>query len=149
MCIIIDANVSHELFPRNESISVTEDAKPVLKRIQEGTLIIVIGHQLKIELLKSRFRNLYKQLLLAGSLVEFSDDEVNPRYEIVRGMECKSNDQHVLALAQVSGARILFSHDKNLHKDFKNTSIVPSPKGKVYQYCHQQRILDETKCTCG
>ena len=35
-------------------------------------------------------------------------------------------------LAQVSGARLLFSNDVPLHRDFKNRDLVDVPRGKVY-----------------
>ncbi len=46
--------------------------------------------------------------------------------------QCSSNDQHVIALAQVSGARLLYSNDAQLQEDFKNSRLVDSPRGKVY-----------------
>ena len=44
---------------------------------------------------------------------------------------CKSNDPHVLALALVSGARLLYSNDPDLIEDFKNPEIISNPRGKV------------------
>ena len=44
---------------------------------------------------------------------------------------CQSNDLHVLALAQVSGARLLYSNDLSLHQDFE-TEI--SSAGRVARY---------------
>jgi len=46
---------------------------------------------------------------------------------------CESDDPHVIALAQISGARILCSRDKNLHKDFTNSELVNDPRGRIYQ----------------
>ncbi|MYH42126.1 MAG: hypothetical protein F4017_01170 [Acidimicrobiaceae bacterium] len=45
---------------------------------------------------------------------------------------CRSDDHHVIALAQISGARLLFSNDKDLHKDFKNRQLIDQPTGTVY-----------------
>ncbi len=45
---------------------------------------------------------------------------------------CRSNDTHVIALAQISGARLLYSNDMALHKDFRNKSLIDKPRGKVY-----------------
>jgi len=44
----------------------------------------------------------------------------------------KSDDAHVVALAIVSGARLLYSKDVDLHEDFKNSKIISDPRGKVY-----------------
>jgi hypothetical protein len=57
----------------------------------------------------------------------------------------RSNDVHILALARVSGARVLFLRDNNLHSDFKNTKIL-RPKGKIYQGQRHKKLLDEVLC---
>ena len=44
----------------------------------------------------------------------------------------KSDDPHIIALAQVSGARLLYSNDKSLQQDFKNKDLINNPRGKVY-----------------
>jgi hypothetical protein len=142
MCIILDTNTSAEFFP--PSI----DAKPVISRIRKGSLRVVSGHKLKQELLGCSFRKIYRQLLLAGQLTEFPDDSVSKEIAVVRDKGPKSNDHHILALARISGARILFSRDIALHADFKNRSILGDRKGKVYQSCEHARILDEVECEC-
>ena len=48
------------------------------------------------------------------------------------GGVCKSNDLHVLALALVSGARLLYTNDTALIDDFGNRDIVARPRGKIY-----------------
>lgn len=58
----------------------------------------------------------------------------------------KSNDSHVLALAIVSGARVLYTGDKKLMSDFKNKEIVDGDKGKVYQCSSHYRLLDKAVC---
>ncbi|MDE0306934.1 MAG: hypothetical protein OXI87_18940 [Albidovulum sp.] len=52
---------------------------------------------------------------------------------MVKSANCESNDQHVLALARISGARLLYTNDQKLMDDFKNTELVSTPKGKVYR----------------
>ncbi|MBR1235042.1 hypothetical protein [Bradyrhizobium sp. AUGA SZCCT0182] len=142
MCIIIDANAA------NEITSNSPDAVPVLKRVMGGKLRIVAGQQLKIELLKTPFRTLYKQLLLAGRFSEFSDAEVSAAQAHPCVQHCISNDQHVIALARASGARILFSKDEPLHADFKNKAMIDQPRGKIYTCKDHERVLDETVCAC-
>ena len=46
---------------------------------------------------------------------------------------CVSNDPHVIALARISGARLLCSRDQKLHSDFGNKHLVDNPRGSVYQ----------------
>ena len=43
-----------------------------------------------------------------------------------------SNDPHVLALAQLSGARLLYSNDAKLQQDFKNKDLIDRPQGNIY-----------------
>ena len=45
---------------------------------------------------------------------------------------CRSNDTHVIALARVGGARLLFTNDGELQKDFRNSGLIRDPRGKVY-----------------
>jgi hypothetical protein len=46
---------------------------------------------------------------------------------------CESDDQHLLALARVAGARTLCTEDKPLMSDFKNASIIAAPRGRIYR----------------
>ena len=47
--------------------------------------------------------------------------------DLIQQNNCASNDYHILALARVTGARLLYTQDRKLIADFKD--IV---KGKVY-----------------
>jgi hypothetical protein len=49
---------------------------------------------------------------------------------------CSSDDPHVLAVAAISGARLLCSDDEPLTADFKNRAILDRPRGKV---CHSSK----------
>ena len=61
------------------------------------------------------------------------DTEVDERTrELQGGAVLRSNDPHVIALAQVSGSRLLYSRDGDLQKDFKDRSLIDSPRGSVY-----------------
>ena len=67
---------------------------------------------------------------------------------------CVSDDQHVIALAQVSGARLLFSNEPNLHRDFKSKRLIDKPRGKVYSNkeskdlskAHEKLLADKALC---
>ena len=45
---------------------------------------------------------------------------------------CRSNDAHIIELAQISGARLLYSNDRDLTDDFRDRGLVPNPRGRVY-----------------
>ena len=48
------------------------------------------------------------------------------------GVKIRSNDSHIIALALASGARLLYTDDKRLAKDFQNPEIIGNPAGEVY-----------------
>ena len=68
-----------------------------------------------------------------GRVRRVSDQTVQARTaELQASRSCKSNDPHVIALAQLSGARLLYSNDSDLHEDFGNGALVNQPRGRVY-----------------
>jgi hypothetical protein len=134
MCIIIDANVGNEFGP------LTDDARVVYEWVSSGGRIAA-GGRLKTELLKTKFRNLYRQLMLAGRLLEYTTNDVNlVEQEVSRLPDITSDDPHVIALARVSDARTLFSRDVDLHSDFCNHRILV-PRGRVYQNRSHRHLL--------
>jgi choline dehydrogenase-like flavoprotein len=141
MCIVIDANAASDV------ANGTDAAKPILNKMAKGNLRVVAGAKLKRELLRTNFRGIYRQMVLAGRLIEFEEATVTAEEIVVRAAGCRSDDPHVLALARVSGARILFSRDQRLHTDFKNEEII-RPKGSVYQDSSHQHLLHEDACSC-
>lgn len=142
MCIIIDANVA------NEFATGSENATPVLVRLTKGKLKLVAGGKLKVEWQRTKLGRLYQQLLLSGTLVEYSERQTEEALATIRSEDLRSDDPHVLALARASGARILFSRDERLHDDFKNRRILPGEKGKIYQCKDHVHVLDEGACAC-
>ena len=72
MCIIVDANTAHE-FGR----ALTEEALAIFEWLMRDGGTIAAGGRVKRELVKTRFRNIYHTLLLAGRLYQYDDDEVD------------------------------------------------------------------------
>jgi predicted nucleic acid-binding protein len=144
MCIIIDANVASEIVEPS-----SEDAGPVIASISSGRLKVISGHKMKEELLNCKFRRLYKVLLQAGRLVEFADNAIDDELDAIEPARLQSNDAHIIALARVSGARVLFSKDQNLHQDFTNPLLLSNPRGKVYQCREHEHLLNNRRaCSC-
>ena len=86
------------------------------------------------------------------------DDAVNARADELRQRAvCRSDDEHLLALALVTGARLLYTNDAALIADFKNREIVANPRGKVYTTAennevtnaHRRLLADRTLCRSG
>ena len=134
MCVIIDANVGNEFGP------LTDDARGIYEWVIAGGRI-ASGGRLKTELLRTKFRQLYQPLLLAGRLIEYEGSEVKGvEKELIQSDLCNSDDPHVIALARVSDARTLFSRDVELHGDFCNRKLL-KPRGRVYQNRSHQHLL--------
>ena len=79
------------------------------------------------------FLRVHDQLKLKGRIKDVPDGQVLSEMETLEVQQiCRSNDAHVLALARVSGARLLYTNDQALQEDFNNPQIVNDPRGLVY-----------------
>ena len=131
MCAILDANVAHEVF----GASQTPAGKRFYDWINEGQGRLVIGGKLTRELnqASAKFAQWARQALLFGRVQRANDDEVNSKTKaLVAEGSCISNDVHIVSLAQVSGARLLFTNDGGLHTDFGNKSLINNPRGRIF-----------------
>ncbi len=131
MCAIVDANVVSEVFGLNRP----EAAEKFHEWLNSGSGRMVVGGKLREELDRGsrNFGRWAREARLAGRMITVSDSEVNTSTEEFRREQMyRSNDPHVLALAQVSGARLLYSNDSDLQQDFKNRQLIDNPRGRVY-----------------
>ena len=131
MCAIVDANVVHEVFGSNRP----EAGVKFLEWLDAGRGYLVVGGEPLRELSGSSegFRNWAVQAQLAGRMKIENEHKVNTKAAALLAESiCRSNDHDMLALAQVSGARLLYSNDRTLQQDFKNSLIINSPRGRVY-----------------
>ena len=131
MCAIVDANVVHELF----GPKCTEAGTRFVEWLDAGSGRLVVGGKLLKELYSgSQAFMIWQKTAARYGKIRFEDDgAVNARTDqIHRAGLCKSNDSHVIALANVSGARLLYSNDGSLQRDFKNKRLIDDPRGKVY-----------------
>lgn len=141
MCIIVDANSVHELK------RPTEDGKPVIKWLLSARGGLIVGGKLKRELARSGFGPTMVVLDQAGQLKKLDDAGVdNMAQKITTDGKCCSNDHHIIAAAIISGCRLLFSKDKNLHADVKNRAIL-DPPASIYTSKEHRHLL--TECRCG
>ena len=58
----------------------------------------------------------------------------------------RSDDPHVLALARVSGVRLLYRADKDLIADFKDKRFIDNPRGRVYSSAANASLLARSVC---
>ena len=130
MCGIVDANVANEVFG--------EDCSPAGGRFFDWIASprgqLVVGGELRRELSRDhRFVRWLGSAIRYGRGRAIPDEAVEERADDLRRRDiCKSDDEHVLALAVASGARLLYTNDNSLMDDFRNRNIVPGPPGKIY-----------------
>lgn len=140
MLLIVDTNC----ISKTLCASPSDDFRPVLAALRTGKKKIAVGGT-KLKQEYARLKEIWGYLISleqAGRAVLVLDRKVDEEQAIVeKSLPLVSDDPHIIALARVSGARLLCSHDKALHQDFTNVAIVPRPKGKVYQDAHHAHLL--------
>lgn len=143
MCLIVDANLAAVVFTSPPH----PDFEPVLDWLEKREGCVVFGGRLAAELERlERPRRYLRELLRAGRALRLPDDPVGTEEAVVAGIGlCRSNDPHVLALARVSGARTLCTHDRDLQRDFRDHRLVSNPRGSVYQRREHARLLRHSR----
>ena len=142
MCVIVDTNTFGKF--KNPA---DEDMAPVWKWLDDKNGKIVYSNTKKFEdeWERGRMSHLRDQMMRAGQLKLVSEGVQEKADELKN--KIASNDEHIIALAIVSGVTVLVSYregDGDLFADFKNRELV---RGKVYtRKAHAQRML--TKDTC-
>ena len=152
MCAILDANVAHEVFGGDRP----EAGGKFFDWISSGTGRLVVGGRLLAELDQTVARTWLREAFRAGRIRREDDNEVEIAEHSLRGI-CRSNDPHIIALGQVSGARLLYSNDRELQTDFKNKSLIDQPRGKIYSTrrtksygtSHQGLLRSTNLCRAG
>lgn len=150
MCAIVDANCWHEVF----SGTRPEAGEAFYRWIERGDGRAVVGGALlRDELAKGHGRmRLIQELQLMGMVLRVDDAEVDEAAaEIEQGGLCRSNDTHIVALARVGRATLLYSNDGDLHQDFTNPALLKG--GKVYSTQQskdfrpsQRKLLERHRC---
>lgn len=141
MCLIIDVNVAADVL-----VTAKNQYGSISKGLTNGSLRLVYGGELFREY--QQVSHVMKILLIldrSGVAIKFSDELVDLETEVVKKIGTLSNDQHVIALARVSNARILITNDKLLQTDFLNKNLIKSPRGSVYKNKNHDHLLKK-KC---
>jgi hypothetical protein len=130
MCLIVDANVASLVF----SNPPTEEMKPVQEALYNKRARAVYGGKLAIEYSRlKKLARLLTELDRQGILRQYPAAHIDAEERtVVNEGRCVSDDPHIIAIARVSGTRLLCSRDVALHADFTNPLIL-HPSGSVYQ----------------
>jgi hypothetical protein len=54
---------------------------------------------------------------------------------------CTSDDEHVVALARMSGARVVCTEDHALWHDVRDKKLLDRPRGRVYRTARHKPLL--------
>lgn len=144
MCIIIDANK----IGRFLTDSPDDATAPIHDWLEKkgGKIVYSTGGKFATEI-GGRARERLRIYARSGKAIQvdarrFQADEsrLAPKIE--------SDDPHVLALALESQARLLYTDDAALMKDFKDRRFIDNPRGKAYRRRRQAKTL-LTKSSCA
>lgn len=130
MCAIVDANVANEVFGPNP----TPAGEMFFHWLNKGSNRLVVGGKLleELETGSPDFRDWAREVARSGHMKILNENEVRERTtQIEREKQHTSDDPHVLALAQLSGTRLLYSNDGDLQRDFKDRRLI-NPQGNIY-----------------
>ena len=149
MCAILDANLVTIVF----GTSATDGARAFRRWVESGRGRLGVGGLLRHELSSNQTFQLWiQQAVLSGRAKSISDEAVDCEAGKLEARgACRSNDEHIIALARLSGARLLYSRDSDLRDDFKNPELLNDPKGKIYpesQGAGARRWLDRQRNLC-
>ena len=115
---------------------------------------MVVGGKLLEELKEGSptFREWASTLGEAGRMRTVNADQVNAEAKKLKN-KCVSDDSHIIALAQISGARLLYTNEStekkmSLCEDFRNRDLI-QPQGKIYTTRKAKRFTSTHKRLLG
>lgn len=117
MCIIVDINTfSHVFVPGSDEYS---HFSPIGKHIRSNKSKLIVGGAKFLSELK--FLAILSELKKADQLVVANSEEVDSMQKLIEEkiMDPAFNDQHIVALASVSRARLVVTKDNNLQKHLR------------------------------
>lgn len=129
MCAILDADIVGEVF--------ATDRHPVadffFRWMKRPGRLVVGGRQWRELQKNSAAKRWLLQGITAGRVRRVARAKVEAQTEeVAQDPRLASNDPHVIALARVGGARLLYSNDRDLQQDFKNPALTGPPRGRIY-----------------
>ena len=141
---IVDNSARDEVFGDNRPPA----GEFFFRWLNSGNGRLVVGGKLLKELSRSeKFKKWLRAALLptVANARRVSDPDVDAETKMLESLGiCRSDDEHVLALARVSGARLLFTNDRNLQEDFDNPRLINSGsgRGRVYTTRRHKDVTD-------
>ena len=130
MCVILDNSARDNVFGRGR----TPAGEWFFKWLEEPQARLVVGGKLYDELAGSAaFTKWSATAIKDGRVRVFRRKEVERETaSLTERWLGKSDDEHVIALARLSRARVLYANDGDLRDDFRNTALISKPRGRLY-----------------
>ena len=138
MCMILDANMFSRFINKND-----KDMQPIHKWLlnQSGKLVYTDYHKYQSELKKAP--KLRQQMLKLKRVNQARFVEKNKVEEKIKSLgRIRSDDPHILALAQTAKVNLLCSEDKKLGFDFKDLI----PNAAIYKNKDHAHLLNDDIC---
>jgi hypothetical protein len=136
VCLIIDSNVVHKISD--------VDHQPIMMALAAKKATLVYGGELRREYRK--IKDFYHKILLrldqSGAAKIYLDKEIDQKTDdLKQAGGYSSDDPHILALAIVTGARLVCSEDNAVCSDFKNKTLINNPRGSVYRKASHAHLI--------
>ena len=137
MCMILDVNRWGDFLGKKE------DMTPIHVWLNKGNGKLLYSNHDKFRELSTKYKRALVQYQNVGWARMVPKDKVEREISNIndKRINLKSNDIHILGLAKASGAKVLCSSDKKLHKNFKDVI-----GGGIYQTKEHGHLLTEDIC---
>jgi hypothetical protein len=145
MCLIVDTNQRDAFFGRPTNPAYA----PAVAWITSGGGRLVYGGKLRTEFAtRPGVARLLDAWVKSGRAVLYADDLVESEERRVLAIGIRSDDEHVLALARLSGARLICTEDADLIVDTRDKRILDKPRARIYQRAEHAELLNHSG-SCG
>ena len=119
-----------------------DDMKPIHNWLKNKGGKLVYSNHKGFEELSPEYKKSLVNYRRAGQAKLVPKNKVEEKMkEIKKSYNIKSNDLHILGLAEAENIKVICSKDKKLHDDFKTIT-----KGKVYQTKKHKNLLVKDLC---
>ena len=143
MCIILDVHmVSRVLIDQDRQL------RHVTQAIYDGELAVMYGGRLTDEYERiHQVIDVIVALDQAGLAHRVASDAIESEVRKI-SHKCRSNDEHIVGLARVSGARLLCTEDQDLQTDFRSKELINNPRGKIFKRPSHRHLVREACESC-
>ena len=119
---------------------------PVLHWIEHADRTVT-GGQLTQEYRKwsCEFQSFLNVLNQVGKVRVFESKVIRQQLGAI-SEQCRSNDEHRIALVRISGARILCTHDRLLSQDVTAQELLNWPREQAYRNRSHKHLIHGVRC---